>query len=282
MESFIEAHETAFRLGVFASLLALFAAWESVSPKRDRALPRAQRWFTNVGMVVLSTLLLRAAFPLVAVTTALWAGDNGVGLLNAVNWPGWLELAAALIVLDLVIWSQHWTFHKVPLFWRMHRVHHADRDFDVTTALRFHPFEIAVSMGVKIAAVLALGPSAAAVILFEVILNGMALFNHANLALPGPADRMLRLVLVTPDMHRVHHSVTDDEHNRNFGFNLSLWDRLFGTYRAQPRAGHQGMTIGLNAWQDERPARLFWSLLLPFSGLETGRPAPPAIGEESA
>ncbi|MFP3944454.1 MAG: sterol desaturase family protein [Alphaproteobacteria bacterium] len=273
MEAFIAAHETAFRFGVFASLLALFAALESVSPKRGRALPRGHRWFTNMGMVVLSTVLLRAAFPLVAVGAALWAGERGIGLLNIVDWPGWVELVVALAFLDFVIWGQHWTFHHVPLLWRMHRVHHADRDFDVTTALRFHPFEIAVSMGVKMGAVLVLGPSAAAVILFEVILNGMALFNHANLALPGPLDRVLRLFLVTPDMHRVHHSVIDDEHNRNFGFNLSLWDRLFGTYRAQPRAGHEGMHIGLDAWQDERPAKLVWSLLLPFSGLEGGQRA---------
>lgn len=266
MESFIEAHETALRFGVFASLLALFATLESLSPRRGRTLPRWHRWFTNLGMVALSTVLLRAAFPLVAVGTALWAAESGIGLFNAVSWPAWLEFAFALVILDFIIWGQHWTFHHVPLFWRMHRVHHADRDFDVTTALRFHPFEIAVSMGVKMAAVLVFGPPAAAVILFEIGLNGMALFNHSNLALPRWADRLLRLVVVTPDMHRVHHSVTAAEHNRNFGFNLSIWDRLFRTYRAQPEAGHQGMTIGLEPWQDERPAGLLWSLYLPFSG----------------
>lgn len=271
MESFVEAHETALRFGVFASVLALFAALESMSPRRVRALPRRHRWFTNLGMVVLSTALLRAAFPLVAVGAALWAGERGIGLFNIVDWPGGLEFIAALVILDFVIWGQHWTFHRVPLFWRMHRVHHADRDFDVTTALRFHPFEIAVSMGIKMGAVLLLGPSAAAVILFEVILNGMALFNHSNLALPRRADRILRLAVVTPDMHRVHHSVTAAEHNRNFGFNLSVWDRMFGTYRAQPEAGHTGMTIGLEPWQDERPAGLVWSLLLPFSGPERAR-----------
>lgn len=264
MENFIAAHETALRFGAFASLLALFAALEALCPRRGRALPRGGRWLTNLGMVVLSTLLLRAAFPLVATGAALWAAERKIGLFNVVEWPGWLEFTAALLALDLLIWAQHWTFHRVPLFWRLHRVHHADRDFDVTTALRFHPFEIAVSMLIKMAAVLALGASAAAVILFEIVLNGMALFNHANLALPERVDRVLRLVLVTPDMHRVHHSVSVDEHQRNFGFNLSLWDRLFRTYRAQPRAGHVAMTIGLAAWQDERPARLIWALWLPF------------------
>lgn len=179
------------------------------------------------------------------------------------DWPGWLELVLAVLILDLAIWAQHLVTHKVPLFWRFHRVHHADRDMDVTTGFRFHPVEILASMGLKIGLVYALGPSALAVLVFEVLLSGTALFNHANLALPGWLDRVLRLVLVTPDMHRVHHSVHREEHDSNYGFCLSVWDRIFRTHVPQPKAGHDAMTVGLE-WQDDRPAKLGWALGLPF------------------
>lgn len=187
----------------------------------------------------------------------------GWGLFNQLNWPIWVEIVLSILLLDFAIWAQHLITHKVPLFWRFHRVHHADRDMDVTTAVRFHPVEILASMLLKIGLVYLLGPQALAVLLFEVLLNGTALFNHANISLPRAVDRIVRLVLVTPDMHRVHHSVLRAEHDSNFGFALSIWDRIFGTYVSQPAGGHDGMKVGLQ-WQDERPARLGWALWLPF------------------
>jgi len=259
-------HESLIRLAVFLGLFSLFAAAEAWAPRRRRSLPRAQRWLTNISITVLNTLALRAlalGLPLLAVGAALDAAGQGLGLLNALAWPAWAEVVLAILVLDFAIWLQHLITHKVPLLWRLHRVHHADRDMDVTTAVRFHPIEVALSMLLKIGLVYLLGPSALAVVLFEILLNGTALFNHANLRLPPAADALLRLLLVTPDMHRVHHSIRRQEHDSNFGFALSVWDRLFGTYAAQPGGGHEGMTVGLQ-WQDRRPARLGWSLLLPF------------------
>ncbi|KIC15237.1 sterol desaturase family protein [Leisingera sp. ANG-Vp] len=259
-------HESLIRLGVFLGLFALFAVAEARAPKRARRLPQGQRWVTNLSITLLNAVTLRAmalGLPLLAAGAALDAAENGWGLLNALSWPAWAEVLLAVLVLDFAIWLQHLITHKVPLLWRLHRVHHADRDMDVTTAVRFHPIEIALSMLLKIGLVYLLGPSAAAVVVFEVLLNGTALFNHANLRLPRAADAALRLLLVTPDMHRVHHSARREEHDSNFGFALSIWDRLFGTYTAQPGQGHAEMTIGLQ-WQDNRPARLGWSLLLPF------------------
>ena len=204
------------------------------------------------------------AVPVAAIAAAFYAQAHGIGLLNNVAWPEWLKIVVALLALDLAIWAQHLASHKLPLFWRLHQVHHADRDIDVTTAVRFHPVEIALSMLWKIVVVVPLGASPFAVFLFEVILNACAMFNHANIALPAWLDGVLRLFVVTPDMHRVHHSVIRREHNSNYGFNLSLWDRLFRTYTAQPEAGHQGMTIGLTPYQSEAPTRFGWSLWLPF------------------
>lgn len=260
------AHDLAIRLSVFLGLFAAFAAVEAWAPRRPRALPRGRRWLTNWSLVLLDTLALRAlalVLPLLAVGAAVDAGQLGWGLFNMLALPGWTEMIAAILILDLAIWAQHLITHRVPLLWRFHRVHHADRDMDVTTAIRFHPVEIAASMLVKIGLVYALGPSALAVLLFEILLNGTSLFNHANIALPDWADRAVRLILVTPDMHRVHHSVVRAEHDSNFGFALSVWDRIFGTYRPQPLAGHDAMQVGLE-WQDEKPARLGWSLRLPF------------------
>ena len=260
------ANEALIRLVVFVGLLGLFAGLEAMAPRRARRQPRAGRWFTNLALVVIDTLALRAlalAVPFLAVGAAVDAWTQGWGLFNRLDWPVLWEMVASLLILDFAIWAQHLITHKVPLFWRFHRVHHADRDLDVTTGLRFHPVEILASMGVKIGLVYVLGPQAVAVVLFEIILNGTALFNHANLRLPLALDRALRLVLVTPDMHRVHHSVHRLEHDSNYGFALSVWDRIFGTYRAQPEAGHDAMVVGLE-WQDERPAKLGWSLWLPF------------------
>jgi len=260
------AQETQIRLGVFLGLFVLFAVLETVAPRRARMVPRQRRWLTNWALVVLDTVALRAlalALPLLAVGAALDATAAGWGLFNLVTLPVWLEVILAILMFDFAIWAQHLITHKVPFLWRLHRVHHADRDMDVTTAIRFHPLEIAASMLLKIGLVYLIGPAVWAVIAFEVILNGTALFNHSNLRLPLAADRVLRLVLVTPDMHRVHHSALRDEHDSNYGFALSIWDRLFGTHVPQPRDGHDSMTVGLE-WQDNAPAQLRWSLLLPF------------------
>jgi sterol desaturase/sphingolipid hydroxylase (fatty acid hydroxylase superfamily) len=251
-------------LGVFAVMTLIELAW----PKRTLSVSKGKRWFTNLGIAVTATALLRfmamIAVPVAAIAAAFYAQAHGIGLLNHVAWPQWLKIVVALLALDLAIWAQHLVSHKVPLFWRLHQVHHADRDIDVTTAVRFHPVEIALSMLWKIVVVVPLGASPLAVFLFEVILNACAMFNHANIALPASFDRVLRLFVVTPDMHRVHHSVIRREHDSNYGFNLSLWDRLFRTYTAQPEAGHQGMTIGLSPYQSEAPTKFGWSLWLPF------------------
>ena len=259
-------NELLWRLGVFLSLFALFAGLEAMLPRRPRSLSRQRRWLTNVVITVMNSGALRGLailLPLLAIGAALDAGAQGWGLFNRVDWPAWLELVAAILILDLAIWAQHLVTHKVPLFWRFHRVHHADRDMDVTTGFRFHPVEILASMGLKIGLVYLLGPSALAVLVFEILLSGTALFNHANLALPLGVDRVVRLVLVTPDMHRVHHSSDRREHDSNYGFCLSVWDRIFRTHVPQPKAGHDAMTVGLE-WQDDRPARLGWALGLPF------------------
>ncbi|MDA7430415.1 sterol desaturase family protein [Primorskyibacter aestuariivivens] len=259
-------NEALIRLVVFAGLFSLFAFLETRAPRRALGQPRLRRWTTNWAIIIIDTLTLRAlaiGLPLLAVGAAVDAGANGWGLFNALDWPGWLEIVLAILILDFAIWAQHLITHKVPILWRLHRVHHADTDIDVTTAIRFHPVEIALSMLLKIGLVYLLGPAALAVILFEIILNGTAMFNHSNLKLPLWLDAVLRRVLVTPDMHRVHHSVHRHEHDSNYGFSLSIWDRLFGTYIAQPEAGHEGMQIGLE-WQDERPSKLGWALWLPF------------------
>ncbi len=260
------ANETTIRLAVFLGLFALLALAEVLLPRRKRDIKRTARWFTNIGLIIIDSLTIRLmAFilPVLAVAAAADANDHGWGLLGLVNWPNWLEVVLAMLILDFVIWAQHLITHKIPLLWRLHQVHHADRDMDVTTAIRFHPIEIALSMILKIGMVYALGPTAFAVILFEILLNGSAMFNHANIRLPKKLDQIVRLVLVTPDMHRVHHSDIREEHDSNYGFSLSIWDRMFGTYVAQPTKGHDDMTIGL-WWQDERPLQLIWALLLPL------------------
>ncbi|MDJ0627506.1 MAG: sterol desaturase family protein [Rhodobacter sp.] len=262
-------NEGLIRLAFFIGLFAVFAALEALLPRRARVQPRQGRWLTNWSLVVIDTAMLRlfaVVAPLLAIGAAMDAGRLGWGLFNQLALAGWLELVLAVAILDLAIWAQHVAMHKVPALWRLHRVHHADRDMDVTTAIRFHPIEIAVSMGLKIAVVYVLGPSALAVLIFEILLNGTAMFSHSNLWLPKQLERALRWVLVTPDMHRVHHSVSRAEHDSNYGFALSVWDRLFRTYTAEPAGGHRDMTVGLR-WQDDRPARLGWALRLPFAPL---------------
>ena len=241
------------------------ALWELLAPRRSLSVRKPLHWASNLALVFLNTAVVRLVIPMTAVALAVLAETNDWGLLNQVNLPTWLENTAAVIALDLVIYLQHVMFHAVPVLWRLHMVHHADLDFDVTTGLRFHTLEIILSMLIKLAAVLVLGPSALAVLVFEVLLNATSMFNHGNVRLTGWLDRLLRLFVVTPDMHRVHHSVASHETNSNFGFNLPWWDRLLGTYRDQPEAGHEGMTIGIEGWRDEqRLERLPGILLLPF------------------
>ncbi|WP_425037384.1 sterol desaturase family protein [Primorskyibacter sp. S187A] len=260
-------NEAAIRLTIFLGLFACLALLETLAPRRPLGGSKPRRWITNWGFTLINTLALRAlavVLPFLAVGAAVDAQIQGWGLFNILGLPLWLEFLLAILILDFAIWAQHLITHKIPLLWRLHRVHHADTDIDVTTAIRFHPVEIALSMVLKIGLVYLLGPAALAVIVFEILLNGTAMFNHANLRLPLWLDRVLRLVLVTPDMHRVHHSVNRAEHDSNYGFALSIWDRVFGTYIAQPAEGHDKMAIGLE-WQDERPSKLGWSLWLPFA-----------------
>ena len=257
-------YEPVIRLGCFLGVLLAMMWWEWRQPRRTPSLPRARRWPANLGIVAADSIVLRLVFPVLAVGVAEWAQARGWGLFHWLNAPLWLAILASLVLLDLAIYIQHVVFHKVPLLWRLHGMHHTDLDFDVTTALRFHPLEIVLSMLIKWATVVLLGTPPVAVMLFEVILNATAMFNHGNIRLPLRLDRALRWVLVTPDMHRVHHSVRREETDSNFGFNLPWWDRLFGTYRDQPRDGHAGMMIGLEYFRDWRATRLDGLLLQPF------------------
>ena len=262
----IVENELLVRLSVFLAAFAVLAWLESAWPRRQRSQNRSRRWVTNWAVIIIDSLCLRALaifLPLLAVGAALDAERWEMGWLNKVDWPIWVEMIIAILILDFVIWAQHLVTHKVPILWRLHQVHHADVDIDVSTAIRFHPIEVALSMMLKIGTVYLLGPSAIAVVLFEIILNGTSMFNHANLRIPDRAEKILRLLLVTPDMHRVHHSVHRAEHDANYGFALSIWDRILGTYVAEPIDGHDEMKTGLQ-WQDDRPSRLAWSLWLPF------------------
>jgi sterol desaturase/sphingolipid hydroxylase (fatty acid hydroxylase superfamily) len=258
-------YESLIRLGCFGSVLLLMALWEALAPRRRLTVRRPGRWASNLGLVALNALALRFLVPLGAVGTALLAHERGWGLLNNVTWPGWLAVPLAVVALDLAIYLQHVMFHAVPLLWRLHLVHHADLDFDATTGVRFHTLEVLLSMGIKMGAVVLLGAPAVAVVAFEVLLNATSVFSHGNVRLPAWLDRLLRLLVVTPEMHRVHHSAIPRETNSNFGFNLPWWDYLFGTYRAGPAEGHEGMTIGLKEPRDERLVeRLPGMLALPF------------------
>ncbi len=270
-EKFVLANEPAIRLGFFFGVFVLIALWERVSPRRALTVSRALRWTSNLGLVLLNTVLLRLLVPLAAVGVAAVGVAHGWGLLNHLQMPYAVALPMAVIAMDLAIWLQHVMFHAVPVLWRLHQVHHADLDFDLTTGTRFHPIEIALSMLIKFATIVLLGPPVLAVLIFEVLLNATSMFNHGNIRMPVALDLVLRWVVVTPDMHRVHHGIDGDETNSNFGFNLPWWDRLFGTYRAQPRAGHEAMTIGLRGHVDLREvARLPGMLWMPFKGEADG------------
>jgi sterol desaturase/sphingolipid hydroxylase (fatty acid hydroxylase superfamily) len=264
---FILSNEMPIRLGCFFGVFAVMALWEWGSPRRRLHTSKAIRWANNLGLVFFNSFVLRLAFPAAAVGMAVFANEQGWGLFNYVSAPFWLAVVASVMLLDFFIWLQHVMVHAVPLLWRLHRVHHADLDFDVTTGARFHTLEILLSMLIKFAVILLLGPPVVAVVIFEVVLNATAMFNHGNVRIPAGVDRLLRLFVVTPDMHRVHHSVEDDETNSNFGFNLPWWDYLFGTYRTQPRAGHEAMTIGIRTFDtDKWCSWLPGMLTIPFVG----------------
>lgn len=266
-EQFVLGHEPAIRLSFFLGVFALVALWELAAPRRALTVSKALRWSSNLGLVVLNTVILRLVFPLAGAGLAAFCAQQGWGLLNHFQVSAALAIPLAVIAMDFVIWLQHVMVHAVPALWRLHRVHHADLDYDVTTGARFHPIEILLSMLIKFATIVVLGPPVVAVVIFEVLLNATAMFNHGNIRLPAGVDRVLRLFVVTPDMHRVHHSVEDDECNSNFGFNLPWWDRLFGTYRDQPRAGHEAMAIGIRGYSNPSEVdRLDGMLILPFRG----------------
>ena len=270
MRDVLIGYEPYLRLAVFGGVLAVMALWEFIAARRTQAIGRATRWTNNLGVVAVDTLVVRLVFPTTAVSVALATEAHGWGLLNAIALPAWVAVAAAVILLDLAIYFQHVLFHAVPALWRLHRMHHADLEFDVTTGLRFHPIEILLSMAIKLAVIVALGAPAVAVLIFEVLLNATSMFNHGNVRMPLRFDRALRWLVVTPDMHRVHHSILSRETNSNFGFSLPWWDRLFGTYRARPAAGHEAMTIGIDEFRDPSELRLDRMLLQPFRG-DAGR-----------
>jgi len=269
-----EQIEVVVRLSFFGGVLLLMAVWELISPRRSLTVRKTPRWASNLGLVVLNMALSRMLIPITAVGAALISEKHGWGLLHHVAWPPWVELTLAVLLLDLANYWQHVLFHAIPVLWRLHLVHHADLDFDVTTGLRFHTLEILISAGLKIFIVALLGPSAMAVIVFEVLLNAMAMFNHSNVRIAVGLDQFLRAFVVTPDMHRVHHSVDRAETNSNFGFNLPWWDILFRTYRSQPAEGHENMTIGLPQIRNEEQAdRLTSMLMLPFQSLLENGPS---------
>jgi len=266
MDTIFTTHEASVRLGVFLGLFILIALTERIVPRRVPGSPKTSRWFTNLGITLINTISLRLLFPLIPVGFASYATEKGFGILNNFEFSLWIELIIGVLALDFIIYLQHFLFHSLPLLWRLHVVHHTDMDFDITTGLRFHPIEIIISMGIKLLAVFALGPPAIAVLIFEILLNGTAMFNHGNIRIPKGVDRILRLFVVTPDMHRVHHSVIIRETNSNYGFNLPWWDRLMGTYRAQPIRGHEGMTIGIGWLREAKRLTLPWLLAMPFTG----------------
>lgn len=264
--------ESLIRLISFFTIFALIAIWEFAAPLRSLTTPKPQRWFSNLTIVILNTLVVRLFFSTTVVGFAGIVSQNGWGLLNLLDWPNWLAGIAAVVALDFILYLQHMMLHAVPFLWRFHMMHHADLDVDVTTGIRFHPLEIVVSMIIKLAAVALIGASPRAVITFEILLNATSMFNHGNVRMPRGLDRILRWMVVTPDMHRVHHSVIREETNSNFGFNLPWWDRLLGTYRPAPEKGQMGMTLGLNQFRNPSRLTLPWMLVLPFVSATGGYP----------
>lgn len=259
-------HEPAIRLGGFITIFVVMALWEAAAPRRPWRYSRLRRWPSNLALVAVNTALVRIILPATALNLALVGEKRDWGLLNNLSVPIWMAIIASVVLLDAAIYLQHVMFHAVPALWRVHRMHHADLDFDVTTGARFHPIEIVLSMIIKFGVVTALGAPALGVLIFEVLLNVTSMFNHGNARIPTQLDRCLRWLMVTPDMHRVHHSIVVGETNSNFGFNLPWWDRLLGTYREQPAAGHQGMTIGIEQFREARELWLDRMISQPFRG----------------
>ena len=271
IDQWLIANETSIRMSFFFGVFFVMAMWEIKRPRRQLLVSKFARWLNNLALVFLNSFLLRLLFPAAAVGVAAFAAEHGWGLFNYYQLPFLVVVILTVVAMDFIIYLQHVLVHAVPVLWRLHRVHHADLDYDVTTGARFHPIEIILSMFIKFATIIVLGAPVVAVIIFEIILNAMAMFNHSNVKLPDRVDRILRGLFVTPDMHRVHHSVEDDEANSNFGFSLSIWDRMFGTYKAQPRAGHEGLTIGIHKYRDNKQVVWLSGLLsLPFIGKTSG------------
>lgn len=262
--------ETAFndpswiRLGCFVGVLLLCTLWENVLPRKVLTVSRAFRWVNNLSLVALNSVVIALVMPIAAFQAAVIASEHQWGLFQLLSFPDWLNVLLSIVLLDFIIYVQHVIFHRVPVLWKLHRMHHADLDIDVTTGARFHPIEILISMVIKIAAVFMLGVSPIAIVMFEIILNASAMFNHSNAKLALPVDAWLRKAIVTPDMHRVHHSVIPRETHSNFGFFLSVWDRMFSTYRAQPELGHEHVVIGLPDIRDKQEQRLDKLLTQPF------------------
>ncbi len=256
--------ELIMRQGFFWGTLIIIGIWELLWPKRKLSVSKSVRWYSNLGIVLLDSLFIRWLFPLLAMGMAALATEKQWGLLNNIEIPYELAVVLSVIVLDMVIYLQHLMFHAVPRLWLLHRMHHTDLDYDVTTGLRFHPIEIAMSMVIKLSAVVVIGPPVLAVLIFEIVLNASAMFNHGNIRLPAGVDRILRLFIVTPDMHRVHHSVIKSETDSNYGFFLSWWDHLYSTYCAQPQKGHEGMSIGIELFRNPTYSHLHWMLIQPF------------------
>ncbi len=264
MSELIIQNEPFIRLGVFLAVLAGISIWEILKPRRNLTQRKIIRWYSNLGIVGVNTFLLRFVFPMSAVAFALVVEKKNWGLFHNIEISFVLAVIISVILLDLAIYLQHVLFHAVPILWRLHRMHHADLDIDVTTGSRFHPLEILLSMGIKFLVVALLGVPAVAVLIFEVLLNATAMFNHGNIYLPEKIDRIIRGLVVTPDMHRIHHSIYAEETNSNFGFNLPWWDRLFRTYRKNPKDGHIGMTIGINLFREKKYLNIHWLLAQPF------------------
>jgi sterol desaturase/sphingolipid hydroxylase (fatty acid hydroxylase superfamily) len=265
MNMFVIDNEVFVRFISFCGIFVFMAAWEIIAPRRSLSNPRGGRWFNNLTLTFLNSMIVRWLFPVTAIGFALYSREHNWGIFNVVEIPLWATGILSVVALDLTIYAQHVFFHKIPLLWRFHRMHHTDLDIDVTSGARFHPVEIIMSMGIKMAIIVILGAPAGSVLIFEVLLNATSMFNHSNVFMNYRIDRLLRIFMVTPDMHRVHHSVIIQETNSNFGFNLPWWDRLFGTYRDQPASGHEAMTIGLANYRDQKWLTLPWMLVVPFS-----------------
>ncbi len=262
----ISSHtETTLRLGFFFGVLIFFALWEFIAPRRKLSVSKSKRWISNLSMVFINSILIRILFPTAAVGVALYTQQHHVGLFNIIHLSHWTTIIASVIILDLVIYLQHVMLHAIPTLWRIHRVHHVDLDIDITTGIRFHPIEIILSLFIKFCAIILIGAPAVSVIIFQILLNITSMFNHSNIYIPYIIDKIIRCITVTPDMHRVHHSDIPHETNCNFGFNLSIWDRIFGTYKAQPQLGHTQMHIGIKTIREERYCMNLWGMLkLPF------------------